>query len=294
MSSALVVDQQLSPRGLGWPENDAPVIIVHRFPHAPPDWPEALPVTAVDLDVLRHAGRFEPADTDARLDLLAASLEDIDREDVPHWLVFDTAFFATLPERARHTALPADLAELHGIYRTGRHGPVHRRAATGGRCISITGGEVITVAALDGGAPRECTAGLTALEGVPGAQTSGDLDPAAILYLMEPVGLSLDEVEAALTTEGGLAAIDRGQPDRTLSQRILVHRLRRAIGRAAVVLDGVDGVVWSGGLDPSFAALVGEGLPHLGLEDPARHSFSPWNPLNAAGDAALAAAGLRA
>ena len=241
--------------------------IVHRFIAAPPGVGEV--ATAVDRQALRVAGRFEPRDTELRLAAL-------DRWPArPRHLVFDTPFFDALPPAARHYALPPELAAAHGLYRRGRHGPVHRRAAGAGRCVSVVLAECISVAALRDGAPVEVSCGVSGLEGVPGAHSVGDIDPAAVLYLVENLGLGIDGAARVLGSEGGLDGLD----DEGLARSLLIHRLRRCIGSYAAVLGGLDDLVFSGA-DDALPRQVAAGLQHLGAA--AHTRTTAWTPLTAA------------
>jgi acetate kinase len=250
--------------------------VVQRFVHAPDEVGEV--ADHVDEAALAAAGALEPWDTAPRL----AAWREAQAKwlGVPQRLVFDTPFFRALPAAARTYALPPELAEAHGLYRRGRHGPVHRLAAPPGRCVSVVVAETVSVAALLDGQPREVSAGATALEGVPGAHTVGDIDPAAVLYLVDSLGLSLEAVEQALVADGGLEGVaDAADPD--FAQRLLVHRLRRYIGAYAAVLGGLDHLVFSGA-DDALRSRVTAGLAYLGCGSTVSVVGSSWTPLTAA------------
>jgi len=283
MSTSLLFDIHLSDDGAAWPSLP-PGLAVHRLLAAPKGTPEAAPADTLDPDALRFAGRFEPRDTECRLALLTRARAD--HPDLTHWLVFDTPFFDALPDTARCYALPPELTAEHGLYRTGRHGPVHRRAAQPGRCVTVALTAAPTVAAIVDGRPVEISSGLSGLEGVPGNTTVGDIDPAAILYLVDALGLSLDDVERALRDEGGCVGVSAGG-DHGLAQSLLIHRLRRAIGSAVAVMDGLDSLVFAGETGPAFIDSVTAGLGYLGLGDSVPVLHVDWTPVSAAADAVL-------
>src|SRR5690606_25122059 len=115
--------------------------------------------------------------------------------DLPHIAVFDTAFHATLPRRARTYALPLDLMERHGIRRYGFHGTSHqqvsRLAAThlgddvrDLRIITCHLGNGASVCAVEYGASVETSMGMTPLEGLVMGTRAGDVDPGVLLTLM--------------------------------------------------------------------------------------------------------------
>lgn len=251
-------------------------LYVHRFVVAPDGAPEV----CADLDpaAVTAAGWAEPADTAARCATYAQARAA--RPEQPHLVVFDTVFFDPLPAAARTYALPAELAERHGLRRRGRHGPLHRlAAATARRVVSVYLGPEASVAALVGGSPVEVSAGLTAAAGIPGGTTCGDLDPAVVLYLADALGRSLDEIERALVREGGLTGYSRGRAtpaelladddaDARLALAALSHRVRRYVGAYAAVMGGLDALVFSaepGYLLPPLRDAIVAGLGYLGV-----------------------------
>ncbi len=281
MSTPLMFDVDLNPAGVPWPVLP-PGVAVHRLCHAPAGLPEVVPAEQVTPEALTFAGRFEPRDTQRRVTALGAALAA--HPELTHYLVFDTPFFDDLPEVARHYAVAPELAAEHGLYRTGRHGPVHRRAAQAGRCVTVALTASPTVAAVRDGRPLEISGGLSGLEGVPGHSTVGDIDPAAILYLVDTLGMELDAVERALTLEGGYVGLS-ADDHHELAASVTVHRLRRAIGSAVAVMDGLDALVFAGEVQDEFVERVAAGLSYLGVGDRVPVVRVPWTPLTAAADA---------
>lgn len=253
-------------------------LIVHRIPHAPDDTPEV--VDDFDADAVRVAGRAEAAGTELRLRVWDAA-----RKRWPEHrqvAVFDDVWFRGLPEVAKHAAIPAELEARHRLERRGRHGPLHRLAAEragAARVVSVLLGPEASVAAVRDGQPLEISAGVTALSGIPGGRTCGDLDPAVVLYLADNLGFDLDTIERLLSVEGGLSGLGDG-PDTLaalraagtesaeLALRHQLHRVRRYIGAYAALLDGLDAVVVSGeddDCDDRFLEELAAGLAYLGV-----------------------------
>jgi acetate kinase len=263
----------------GAPTDDPPGTpqrVVHRFIHAPRGGGET--AAEANVDTLLAAGVYEPRDTLARLAALETSEERWPA--LPRTLVFDTPFFRDLPAEARCYAIPQDLAAELDLFRRGRHGPVHRLGVRPGRCVSIVLAGETSVAALVDGAPVEVSCGVSALEGVPGETTCGDIDPAGVLYLVDNLGLTPEEAERALSLDGGLrGAADPADPDS--GPRLLIHRLRRYVGAYAALLDGLDALVIAGGDEP-LAARLAAGLGYLGVGARVPVSHSPWTPATAA------------
>jgi acetate kinase len=216
---------------------------------------------------------------------------------------FDTAFHAGLPAAAATYALPADWNTRFGLRRYGFHGLSHayaaRRAAAltgadpaGLRIVSCHLGGGASLAAIQGGRSVDTTMGFTPLEGLVMATRSGSVDPGLLLWLLQHGGLSLDEVSAGLEQAAGLAglaalpggsgdmrdvraAADAGNAVARLAIDVYVHRLRREIAAMAAAMDGLDVLVFTGGVgehQPPVRADAAAGLGFLGVRlDPHRN-----------------------
>lgn len=211
--------------------------------------------------------------------------------DVLQVAVFDTAFHATLPERARHYAIPLQISELLGIRRYGFHGISHqyvsRRAlslAGGGedlRMITCHLGNGCSVSAVRGGRCVETSMGFTPLEGLVMGTRCGDLDPAVVLQLLDPKGadLSWDEVYGLLNHQSGLlglsgyssdvrdllSAREEGDANASLALEIFTYRLKKYIGSYHAVLGGTDALVFTAGIGENAPAIRMEAL--AGMEE---------------------------
>jgi acetate kinase len=178
---------------------------------------------------------------------------------VPHVAVFDTAFHATMPDRASTYAVPTRWREW-GIRRYGFHGlsvewvagqvPVPRLVVChlGGGC-SIT-------AVLDGRSV-DTSMGFTPLEGVPMATRSGSVDPGALLYLLRERGVSSDELDHALEHESGLLALGGSSDPRklagTAALELYAYRIAATVGAMTVALGGLDALAFTGGVGEGSA-----------------------------------------
>jgi acetate kinase len=210
---------------------------------------------------------------------------------VPQICVFDTAYFADLPEVATTYAIPKGLARRHGIRRFGFHGSAHkalwRRWSVlrpdlpgGGRLVTLQLGSGCSAAAIRRGKPLDTSMGLTPLEGLVMSTRSGDLDPGILLTLQRREGLTADGLERVLDRESGLLGIsgssgdmrklaaDRENPDARLAIDVFSHRVRKYVGAYLAVLGGADGIVFGGGIGenaPDVRALCLSGLEPLGV-----------------------------
>ncbi len=212
--------------------------------------------------------------------------------DVPHVAVFDTAFHATLPRRARTYAISKELAEKHGIRRYGFHGTSHAYVASKAaehlgddvknlRIITCHLGNGCSVAAIEYGRSVETSMGMTPLEGLVMGTRSGDIDPGVMLHLLETEGLSGDDLDKILNKESGLKGISgigndmrdiiqkaqEGNDECRLAIQVFAHRARKYIGAYAAVMGGVDVIVFTGGIgenSPMIRHRITQRLDFLG------------------------------
>jgi acetate kinase len=221
---------------------------------------------------------------------------------LPHVACFDTAFHARLPPAAARYALPADWTERFGLRRYGFHGLSHQYASK--RCAHMVGADagrrVVTchlgagssLAAVRDGVSVDTTMGFTPLEGLVMATRCGSLDPGLLMWLLQHGGLSPDEVSHGIEHTAGLAglaalpdrsgdmrevraAADAGRPSARLAIDVHTHRLRQEIASMAAAMDGLDSLVFTGGIgehQPRVRAEAAAGLGFLGVAiDPARN-----------------------
>ncbi len=197
---------------------------------------------------------------------------------LPQAAVFDTAFHATLPPRARTYALPLELAEQHGIRRYGFHGTSHAWVAARAarhlgedlrdlRLLTCHLGNGASVAAVEHGRCVETSMGMTPLEGLVMGTRSGDIDPGVLLSLMREEGLDADALDVLLNQRSGLAGLSGiGRDLRDIEERaaagdarcrlalqVFCHRLQKYIGAYAAVMGGLDAIVFTGGIGENSA-----------------------------------------
>lgn len=228
-----------------------------------------------------------------------AGLEVVGRAlpDAPAVACFDTAFHATLPPAAFTYALPEEWRSRWGVRRYGFHGLSHayasRRAAelVDGpaddlRVVTCHLGAGASLAAVRGGRSVDTTMGFTPLEGLAMATRSGSVDPGLVLWLLQRKDVLATDLSDALEHRSGLLGLagtadmrevleraDGGEEDAALALETYCHRLRSGIGAMAAALDGLDVLVFTGGVGehaPPVRAAAVAGLGFLGLDlDPA-------------------------
>jgi acetate kinase len=205
--------------------------------------------------------------------------------DVPAVACFDTAFHHDLPAAARTYALPREWNERWSLRRYGFHGLSHahvaRRVAElagpGRRIVSCHLGAGASLAAIEGDRSVDTTMGFTPLAGLVMATRSGDVDPGLVLWLLHHGGVSADELSDVLEHRSGLAGLTGGSGDlRDVlaneaggpAAAVYLHRLRREIAAMAAAMNGMDVLVFTGGVgehQPEVRVRAAEGLAFLGV-----------------------------
>ena len=213
---------------------------------------------------------------------------------VPQVAVFDTAFHQTMPDEAYMYALPYELYEKYAIRRYGFHGTSHRYVSArvceflgvdpkeqkiitahignGGSCSAVLNGKSI-----------DTSMGLTPVEGLMMGTRVGDLDLGAATYIMDKEHLSTAEFSNLVNKKSGLLgvsgvssdardideAVRNGNKRADLARRMFIYRVKKYIGAYAAALNGVDILVFTGGIGENDTYIRGEivkGLGYLGIE----------------------------
>lgn len=220
----------------------------------------------------------------------------------PQVAVFDTAFHHDLPETARLYALPLDLQRRLEIRRYGFHGLSHQAAMLAAaallgrpadtlKLITLHLGNGASACAIRHGKSVDTSMGHTALEGLVMGSRCGDLDPALPGLIADAGNLSNAQLSDLLNRQSGLtglcgdndmrrieARMAAGDADACRAFDLFCHRARKYVGAYFAVLNGIDALVFTGGIGEHSAAVRAAAcaeLDALGLSvDPARNAAS--------------------
>jgi acetate kinase len=121
--------------------------------------------------------------------------------------------------------------------------------------------------------------GFTPLAGLVMATRSGDVDPGLVLWLLHHSGIDAAELSDVLEHRSGLAGltggsgdlrdvVDTEEPDARLALDVYLHRLRREIAAMAAAMNGMEVLVFTGGVgehQPAVRAEAAAGLAFLGV-----------------------------
>jgi acetate kinase len=190
------------------------------------------------------------------------------RPDLPQVACFDTAFHHTAPEQAQAFALPHDIT-ARGVRRYGFHGlsyeyiatrlPEVAPAAARGRTVVAHLGNGASMCALREGRSIASTMGFTAVDGLVMGTRCGSVDAGVILYLMDELKMDTRAVEDLIYKRSGLLGVSGISSDmRTLlasedprarfAVELFIYRIGRELGSLAAALEGVDALVFTGGI----------------------------------------------
>jgi acetate kinase len=210
------------------------------------------------------------------------------RPDLTQIACFDTAFHHGLTPPASRFAIPRRFEAL-GIRRYGFHGLSFEYVA--GHLAKITPelaakrtiiahlGNGASLCALRDGRSVDTTMGLTPLDGLVMGTRSGTIDPGVLLYLQQHERMSVEDVQHLLYHESGLLGVSGLSADmRTLlasrepaareAVDLFVFRAAQQIAMMATSLEGLDGLVFTGGIGEhtkEIRSAIGERLAWLGV-----------------------------
>ena len=113
------------------------------------------------------------------------------------------------------------------------------------------------------------------------ATRSGSLDPGLLIWLQQHARVGAEELGATLENESGLAGLSgtadmrevlekesAGDPRAALAMGVYLHRLRASVAAMAAALEGLDALVFTGGVgehSPQVRQRATEGLAFLGV-----------------------------
>jgi acetate kinase len=142
----------------------------------------------------------------------------------------------------------------------------------GGSCCAVYDGHSI-----------DTSMGLTPVEGLMMGTRCGDLDAGAATYIMEKEHLTPAEFSAVINKKSGLlgvsgvssdarditAAIKNGNKKAELARQMFIYRIRKYIGAYAAAMNGLDVLVFTGGIgenDTYIREQICKGLTYLGVD----------------------------
>jgi len=248
------------------PEGARPEAVGHRVVHGGDRFQTPVRITPSVLGELEALVPLAPLHEPHNLGPVHALAER--QPELPQVACFDTAFHALMPRLERLLPLPRAYFEK-GVKRYGFHGlsyeyvasrlPELDRRAAEGRTVVCHLGSGASMCALLAGQSIATTMSFTALDGLMMGTRCGALDPGAVLYLQQTEGLDAEAVSDLLYKRSGLLGVSgltsdmrdllsSSDPNAREAVELFCHRVARELGSLAAALEGLDALVFTGGI----------------------------------------------
>nr|WP_321451002.1 acetate kinase [uncultured Carboxylicivirga sp.] len=210
--------------------------------------------------------------------------------EVPQVAVFDTSFHQTMPKHAFLYGIPYKFYEKYKIRRYGFHGISHKYVAQlaaemshknfyQSKIITCHLGNGASIAAIENGESVDTSMGFTPVTGLMMGTRCGSVDPGILLFLEEKEQLSIRGISSLINKESGLQGISElssdmrdiekaaseGNSKAQLALDMYIYRIRKKIASFVGVMDGLDMLVFTGG--------IGENSPRIRAEVCKKLSF---------------------
>ncbi len=201
-------------------------------------------------------------------------------ENVPQAVVFDTAFHQTLPEKAFMYALPYECYEKYHVRKYGFHGTSHRyvsgelarlmnKKPEDLKIVSCHLGNGSSICCVNGGKSVDTSMGFTPLDGLIMGTRCGSVDASAVLFVAKKKGFTPSEMSDYLNKQCGFlgvsgissdnrditSAAEQGDHHAKLAAEILRYQIKKYIGAYTAVMNGLDAVIFTGGIGENAADL---------------------------------------
>ena len=280
-------------------ESDAKVIdsfdevgaIGHRIVQGGSIFKGSCVITPEVLKDIDELGALAPLHNPAHVLAIKACIKTFG-EAKPQVAVFDTSFHQTMPAKAYMFPIPYKYYTDYKVRKYGAHGTSHRFVSE--RCAEIMGkdkkdlkiitchlGNGCSITAVNGGECVDTSMGFTPLDGFMMGTRTGTLDPSAVTYIAEKENLSPADLNRIFNKESGIlgisgvsndnrdvvAAAKEGNERAQLALDMQRYQIIKFIGSYAAAMNGVDAIVFTGGIgenDATLRAEVCKSLTYLG------------------------------
>ncbi len=242
----------------------------HRTVHGGEEFTESVKIDDKVIQKMEEYSDLAPLHNPANLMGIRAMQELL--PDVPEVAVFDTAFHSTMPDYAYIYSIPYEFYKDYDIRKYGFHGTSHKFVALEAakmmgkpidelKIITCHLGNGSSIAAIENGKSIDTSMGFSPLAGLVMGTRSGDIDPSIIFYLNSK-GYSMQQLNNILNNKSGALGIsgvssdfrdiekaaNEGNERAILTLRKFCYRIRTMIGAYVAAMDGVDCIVFTGGI----------------------------------------------
>jgi acetate kinase len=281
-------------------EFPSPAAIGHRMVSGGPTVQENQRITPELIDEMERYTAFAPLHTPIAVHIMREALRMF--PGVPNFVCLDSYFHRTMPEVVTRMPIPSEYAQM-GVRRYGAHGISYESIVyqlapnVPERLVVAHLGNGASITAIRNGQSLDTSMGLTPTGGIVSGTRTGDIDPGVLLFILRKVAekadsasSAADQLETIAAKKAGLLgiselsndmrelreAIKNGNPKARLAVDKFVWTIQKWIGGFFVELNGLDMLVFTGGIgenDIASRAEICAGLSALGIElDAARNN----------------------
>ncbi|MCM1133170.1 MAG: acetate kinase [Ruminococcus flavefaciens] len=244
----------------------------HRVVQGADVFDKSVLVTDEIIDKIDELRELAPVHNHAHA-LALRACKNVIPENVPQVVVFDTAFHQTMPPKAYMFGLPYDDYETLHVRKYGFHGTSHRfvsaalAEAMGKdikdlKIVSCHLGNGSSITAVDGGKSVDTSMGFTPLDGVVMGTRTGSVDPSAVTFVADKHGFTPAEMSDYMNKKSGFLGVSgvgsdnrditnaaqHGNERAKLVSDMLVYEIKKYIGSYAAAMNGLDAVLFTGGI----------------------------------------------
>ena len=261
--------------------------IGHRVLHGGEVFTDSALMNKANMAKAKKLVKFGPLHMPANLGGIEACEKIF--KGVPNVGVFDTAFhIATMPDCAGMYAIDPKFYKKYGIRKYGFHGTSHKfitqaaakflkKPLSKVNLVTCHLGNGSSLAAIKNGRVVDTTMGLTPLAGLVMGTRCGNIDPAAVLSIMESDHLTPHEADTLLNKKSGLLALTgssdcrdicakaaKGDRHAELALEMLAYRVALYLGGYNTIIGGADAIVLTGGIGENSTEVRERILKRLG------------------------------
>ena len=250
-------------------------IVGHRVVHGGGIFTKPLEITSDNFQVLERVNHLAPLHNP--YNLLGIKICQKIFINTPQIAVFDTEFFADLPEKAYAYALPESIIEEFHFRRYGFQGTSHEYVAKKAaelvkkpfsklKIITCHLGGGASISAIKNGKAIDTSMGFTPLEGLVMMTRSGNVDAGIVLELVKQFGI--EGTDKVLNKQSGIKGIcgegdmlkviqaisnkNTGNSERSrkakLAFDVFVYSVQKYVGSYFAILGGCDVLVFTGSI----------------------------------------------
>lgn len=243
----------------------------HRVAHGGSFFSNSTLITEEVIEKISECAELAPLHNPANLKGILTVKEKMPQ--VKQVAVFDTAFHQTLPPEAYMYALPYEMYSKLKVRKYGFHGTSHKFVAEKAckildwnfnekKIITCHLGNGASICAIDKGKSVETSMGFTPNEGLIMGTRTGNLDLGALLYIAEKKHLNIAQANNLINKESGMQGISgissdmrdlensakNGNERAQLALDMYAHRVKKFIGAYIAIINGVDLIIFTGGI----------------------------------------------